>query len=104
MIKFIKRISWRIGQNLDMVGYYILRFFNVELDTTPIPDGMYCYTIDEKKEAKKDENDWSLYIITCPYRKHVSKNKVGCGYLAVITDDDVFADGCKICGTKRPYN
>ena len=65
-------------------------------DPSVIPQGLYCYIPDIKKNEKR--KDWSVcYIIPCPYYKTLGKTWNGCMYLGIITDDMIFDDQCKMC-------
>lgn len=71
--------------------------FGYKYDKSIIPDGPYCYLPDFEKNENKDENDHKYYIKTCQYYKWINSEWRGCKYLGMITDDDVFADKCKMC-------
>lgn len=87
----------RIIKNyLDIIISKILIYFGYKYDEKVIPEGMYCYKPDiDKNLARKNLRVY--YTIPCKYYKNLGKYN-GCEYLGIITDDDVFADRCKICG------
>ncbi len=89
------RLYW-FRNLLIMLWSKLLIFFKHKYNSKIIPEGPYCYTPDIEKNNKKE--DWTIYyVIPCKYYKTLSKNWNGCRYLGIITDDDVFADQCKMC-------
>lgn len=79
-------------------------FFGYEYDKAKIPNGLYCYSPDMEKNKNKQENDYSYYIIPCPYYKTLGKYNNGCKYLGCITNDFIFGDQCKICGENEEWD
>jgi len=102
MKKFKRRINWT--RNLFSILYHKIRLlFGYKPDPSKIPNGLYCYVPDIEKNNKKDNDCFTYYTIPCEYYVSLGYHWNGCKYLGVITDDDVFADMCKMCDIKHYY-
>ena len=82
---------------LSMIYSKVLIYFGKKYDSSFIPEGMYCYKLDDEKNKNKKHDDYHIYLIPCRYYKTLGKHWNGCKYLGIITDDDVFDDQCKMC-------
>ena len=71
---------------VSVVYSKLLLLFGISHTPSVIPKGEYCYGINLKEGA----------VIRCPYYKPLGKERNGCKYLGVITDDFIFEDKCKI--------
>lgn len=91
---------------MTLMGYWVeakmsrlLLMFGVVFDIKNIPEGMYCYTIDEERNKKEPTNGY--WTKPCPYYR--STHKTGgraCTYLGYYGWDACLYDQCKICGIK----
>ena len=72
---------------VSVVYSKLLLLFGISHTPSVIPKGEYCYGIDFKQAT----------IISCPYYKPLGKERNGCKYIGVITDNSIFDDMCKIC-------
>jgi hypothetical protein len=81
---------------INILWWKLLFLFGVKRSTSPIPEGIYCYSSDIKKNSTT-KNPYPYYIIPCKYYKTLGHRYNGCSYLGIITDDMVFGDQCKMC-------
>lgn len=80
----------------------IMRLFGFRKDSSIIPNGMYCYEIDEDKNKNVPRENGGYWIKTCKY--HRSTNKTGgvaCTYVGYFGFDLCLYDQCKICGKNK---
>jgi hypothetical protein len=82
----------------------LLLKFGYKYDKSVIPKGLYCYSISSEEFARMEREDWdgTYKINPCPYYVIIGSGWNGCKYRGCITDDMVFDDQCKICGTNYP--
>ena len=78
-----------------------MRMFGIRKDSSVIPIGHYCYTIDEKKNISQPIDGY--WIKTCKYYRSMKRQcDAGCTYVGFIGFDPCLGDQCKICG--QNYN
>lgn len=87
-----------------IVFYYrILKYFFGELDSSIIPEGLYCYVPDDEKNAKENSN-FTFYIKPCPYYRSMSgQYNAGCLFTGRAGFDLSLGDQCKICSKNINY-
>ena len=92
------------GRNFAIVLWWkLLILFGVRRSAKPIPEGLYCYTPDVKKNKATKELG-VYYIKPCVYYKTLGRDLNGCTYLGHITDDMTFDDQCKICAENYGFD
>lgn len=89
---------------LRVYWYYIEVYFSkfknllkIKKDKTIIPEGMYCYTLDEERQ-KIEPCLNGYWIKPCKYYRSMKGNYAGCTYVGYIGWDICLGDQCKICG------
>ena len=85
MIKYIQvwfRVLW-------------VKIFHPRQDTSVIPEGPYCYSVDhEKNKLQPIDGYW---IKPCPYFHKFKSGKTACTYEGFLGFDVAHHDQCKIC-------
>lgn len=97
--------------NLKLFQYYveakfykILNRFGLKRDTTVIPCGSYCYSLDNELNANEPCGDGGYWIKTCKYYRSTAKTKgIACTYIGYFGFDPCLYDQCKICGENEDY-
>lgn len=71
-------------------------FLKINKDATVIPEGHYCYVIDEEKNKLEPIDGY--WIKTCKYYRSIGNGYAGCTYCGYIGWDICLSDQCKMCG------
>lgn len=89
-----------IKEFLIIKFWRFMYYFGIKQTIDPIPEGPYCYEIDEEKNNNRESVFEEFYIKPCIYYKNLGDNYNGCKYIGKISNDWEFEDQVKICGCK----
>lgn len=89
-----------------LVWYYLetrytklLRIIGIKRNASIIPNGQYCYDLDEERNANQPHTNGGYWIKPCKYYRSTPKTKgIACTYTGFFGFDFCLYDQCKICG------
>lgn len=95
---------WIYTYPIRVLWYYIEVYFSkfqkllgIKKDKSVIPEGMYCYVLDEEREKREPHINGGYWIKPCKYYRSMKGHKAGCTYVAFIGWDACLGDQCKLC-------
>lgn len=82
---------------IEILVVRLMKHFGIKLDSSIIPNGPYCYTLNGKNGKTKKGIPF-VGINTCTYYRHLKGLNAGCIYVGFVGWDCLLGDQCKICG------
>ena len=105
MKTFNKRYKFLVKEFIILLWFYLetkfmrfLKLFRFKSDSSVIPNGMYCYTIDNERNVNQPCKNGEYWIKPCKYFRGTQKTGgIACTYVGYFGFDPCLFDQCKIC-------